>query len=225
MPGGPATGSDGSAREAAEAVARHSYGRLVARLAARTRDVAGAEDALSTAFVAALVDWPANGVPRSPEAWLLSVARRKWIDAARRRRCAEEAARQLRLAAEERAAEAGGPPDERRALTFVCAHPAIDPCMRAPLVLQAVLGFDAADIGAAFEVSPAAMSQRLVRAKKRLREAGAPCDVPEGAELAARRDALLEAIEAALKGRRDPAGRAVRSRDSDTAPGRRAVCG
>src|SRR5262245_23264403 len=119
MPGGPAVGSDSHARRAAEAVARRSYRRLVARLAARTRDVAGAEDALSAAFLAALVDWPANGVPRSPEAWLSSVARRKWIDAARRRRRAEEAARHLRLAAEERAADAGRPPEEPRALTFV----------------------------------------------------------------------------------------------------------
>ena len=91
---------DASARGAAETVARRSYGKLVALLAARTRDVAGAEDALSEAFAAALVDWPARGVPRTPEAWLLTVARRKWIDAARRRRSAEDAAGSLRLMAE-----------------------------------------------------------------------------------------------------------------------------
>ncbi len=219
MPGGPAIGSDSQARKAAEAVARRSYRRLVKWLAARTRDVAGAEDALSSAFVAALVDWPANGVPRSPEAWLASVARRKWIDAARRRRRAEEAARELRLAAEERAAAAGGLPEELPALSFVCAHPAIDPCMRAPLVLHTLLGFDAAAIGAAFEVSPRAMSQRLVRAKKRLREAGPPCELPDGTELAARRDALLEALEAALEGRPD------REPDARPAADRRAACG
>ena len=77
--------NDEHAREAAEAVARRSYGKLVAFLAARTRDVAGAEDALSEAFAAALVDWPARGIPSSPEAWLLAVARRKLIDAARQR--------------------------------------------------------------------------------------------------------------------------------------------
>ena len=77
---------DQVACEAAEAVARRSYGKLVAFLAARTRDVAAAEDALSDAFAAALVDWPASGVPDSPEAWLMTVARRKLIDAARRRR-------------------------------------------------------------------------------------------------------------------------------------------
>ena len=79
------------ARAAAEAVARGSYGKLVAYLAARTRDVAAAEDALSDAFAAALADWPESGIPNSPEAWLLAVARRKAIDAARRRRTRREA--------------------------------------------------------------------------------------------------------------------------------------
>ena len=85
--------SDQQAREAAEAVARRSYGKLVAFLAARTRDVAAAEDALSDAFATALVDWPAHGMPASPEAWLMTVARRKLIDADRRRRSGEGAAR------------------------------------------------------------------------------------------------------------------------------------
>src|SRR5262245_56378831 len=78
-----AGGDEGRARAAAETVARHSYGKLVAFLAARTRDVAGAEDALSDAFAAALAEWPARGIPDSPEAWLLAVARRKLVDAAR----------------------------------------------------------------------------------------------------------------------------------------------
>src|SRR6185436_17600001 len=92
---------DADARATAEAVARASYGKLVAYLSARTRDVAGAEDALSDAFAAALADWPANGVPHNPEAWLLTVARRKTIDAARRRRTGEDAAGEIRLIAEE----------------------------------------------------------------------------------------------------------------------------
>src|SRR6516165_9679720 len=83
--------SDEPARVTAEALARRSYGKLIAFLAARTKDVAGAEDALSEAFAAALTDWPARGVPRSPEAWLLTVARRKAIDFARRRRTGETA--------------------------------------------------------------------------------------------------------------------------------------
>jgi RNA polymerase sigma-70 factor (ECF subfamily) len=208
---------DGSARAAAEAVARRSYGRLVALLAARTRDVAAAEDALAEAFAAALVDWPTRGVPDVPEAWLLTVARRKWIDATRRHRSAEDATGHLRLLAEEieaAASEATELPDARLALMFACAHPAIDPGIRAPLVLQTILGFDAAAIGSAFLVSPASMGQRLVRAKRKIREAGIPFQVPERAELAARLDAVLEAIYAAFaEGWSDPAGTDVRRRN------------
>ncbi len=87
--------------ETAEMVARRSYGKLVAFLAARTRDVAGAEDALSDAFAAALIDWPRRGIPGSPEAWLIAVARRKTIDVARRRRSAEHSTGHLRLMAQE----------------------------------------------------------------------------------------------------------------------------
>jgi RNA polymerase sigma-70 factor (ECF subfamily) len=81
-------------------VARRSYGKLVAFLAARTRDVATAEDALSEAFASALADWPRNGCPSNPEAWLLTVARRKMIDVARRRCTGEAATGQLQLLAE-----------------------------------------------------------------------------------------------------------------------------
>ena len=88
---------DEQARSTAEAVARRSYGKLVALLAVRTRDVAAAEDALSEAFAAALADWPLNGCPANPEAWLLTVARRRTIDAARGRRRDEDAAGQLRI--------------------------------------------------------------------------------------------------------------------------------
>src|SRR5258708_17772948 len=93
--------SDQDAGAAAEAVARRSYGKLVAILAARTGDVAGAEDALSEAFAAALVDWPTGGAPKNPEAWLLTVARRRQIDAARRRRSRLDATDHLQLMAEE----------------------------------------------------------------------------------------------------------------------------
>jgi RNA polymerase sigma-70 factor, ECF subfamily len=207
MPETVVRSGDARAHDAAEAVARRSYGRLVALLTARTRDVAGAEDALSSAFAAALVAWPASGVPRNPEAWVLAVARRRWIDAARRRRSAERVAGQLRLMAEELHA-ATEHPDERCALTFVCSHPAIDPGIRAPLILQALFGFDAAAIGSALSVSPAGMSQRLVRTKKRIRKAGLRFEAPGGAELAARREAVREAIEAAFsKVGRPPARR------------------
>jgi RNA polymerase sigma-70 factor (ECF subfamily) len=210
---------NGHARAIAETVARRSYGKLVAYLATRTRDVAGAEDALSDAFAAALADWPARGVPDSPEGWLMAVARRKQIDAVRRRRTGEDAAGHLLLVADELAqleAAAGEAsiPDERLSLMFACAHPAIDPAIRAPLILQTILGFDAATIASAFLVSPATMGQRLVRAKSKIREAGIPFRLPEHTELAVRLDAVLAAIYAAFaEGWSDPAGTQTRRRN------------
>jgi RNA polymerase sigma-70 factor (ECF subfamily) len=204
-------------REAAEKVARRSYGKLVAFLAARTGDVAGAEDALSDAFAAALADWPSSGIPDRPEAWLMTAALRKVIDASRRQRRSENAAAHQRLIAEElnaAAKHAQEIPDDRLALMFACAHPAIEPAIRAPLTLQTVLGFDAATIASAFLVSPAAMSQRLVRAKNKIKQAGIPFRLPERAELRERLDAVLDAIYAAFtEGWSDPAGTEARRRN------------
>jgi RNA polymerase sigma-70 factor, ECF subfamily len=207
--------SDVPARDTAEAVARRGYGKLVAYLAARTRDVAGAEDALADAFAAALTDWPANGIPRNPEGWLITVARRRMIDAVRRRRGAADAADHLRLIAEELAAtEANAMQDDRLRLMFACAHPAIDAAIRAPLILQTILGFDAATIASAFLVSPATMGQRLVRAKSKIREAGIPFHLPERAELNERLAAVLDAIYAAFsEGWSDPLGTETRRRN------------
>ncbi|RWA60727.1 DUF6596 domain-containing protein [Mesorhizobium sp.] len=204
------------ARAAAEAAARQSYGKLVAYLAARMRDVAGAEDALADAFAAALERWPKSGVPEKPEAWLLAVARRRDVDAVRRRLTGEAARDHLRLIAEEAEARMTNEdlPDERLRLMFACAHPAIESSVRAPLILQTVLGFDAATIASAFLVSPATMGQRLVRAKNRIREAGIPFRVPERAELGERLDAVLEAIYATFaEGWSDPAGTETRRRN------------
>ena len=198
-------------------MARRSYGRLVALLAARMRDVESAEDALADAFASALSDWPRSGVPANPEAWLLTVARRKGIDAARRRRTRVEAADHLRLVSEEMEAAAANPgalPDERLPLMFACAHPAIERGIRAPLMLQTILGFDAAVIGSAFLVAPGAMRQRLVRAKNKIRDAGIPFDVPEREELAERLEAVLDAIYATFsEGWSDPAGSEARRRN------------
>lgn len=210
------TAQPDSARAAAEAVARQSYGKLVAFLAARTRDVAGAEDALADAFAAALERWPRDGVPDRPEAWLLAVARRRGVDAVRRRLTREAGQGHLALIAEE--LEAGMAeqeiPDERLRLLFACAHPAIDPAMRAPLMLQTVLGFDAAAIASAFLVAPATMAQRLVRAKSRIRDAGIPFRIPERPELADRLGAVLEAIYATFaEGWLDAAGTEARRRN------------
>lgn len=207
------------ARAAAEAAARQSYGKLVAWLAARTRDVAAAEDALADAFAAALERWPQSGVPEKPEAWLLAVARRRRVDSVRRRLTREAARDHLKLIAEEMEARMTDEdlPDERLRLMFACAHPAIEAGVRAPLILQAVLGFDAATIASAFLVSPATMGQRLVRAKIRIRETGIPFRVPERAELGERLDAVLEAIYAAFaEGWSDPAGTETRARNLAT---------
>jgi RNA polymerase sigma-70 factor (ECF subfamily) len=194
---------------AAVDAARRSYGKLIAFLAARTRDVAGAEDALSEAFAAALVGWPLDGIPNNPEAWLLTVARRKMIDAARQRRSHDGAAEALLLMTElaQHEDDDAAIPDDRLGLMFACAHPAIDVNVRAPLMLQTTLGFDAATIASAFLVAPATMGQRLVRAKTKIRQAGIPFQVPGRADLRQRLDTVLEAIYAAYaEGWADPTG-------------------
>lgn len=167
------------------------------------------------AFAAALADWPQSGIPHAPEAWLLTVARRKLVDAKRRWRAVDEAEPVLERLAGELDDPDGeeGIPDERLRLMFACAHPAIDFGVRAPLILQTVLGFDAAAIASAFLVAPSTMSQRLVRAKSRIRQAGIPFRVPERDELAGRLHAVLEAIYAIYaEGWSDPAGTQARSR-------------
>jgi RNA polymerase sigma-70 factor (ECF subfamily) len=193
-------------RDAVEAAVRRSYGKLLAFLAARTRDLAGAEDALSEAFASALATWPAQGVPRVPEAWLMAVARRKATDAVRRRQTRNAAEDPLRMLAEAAGVMPDAIPDERLRLMFACAHPAIDPKLRAPLILQTVLGFDAVRVAAAFLVAPSAMGQRLVRAKRKIAAAGIPFRVPDPDELAARLEAVLDAIYAVFAaGWTDPA--------------------
>lgn len=196
------------ARAIADQTARASYGRLLAWLASRRGDVAEAEDALSEAFKSALEHWPVSGIPDKPEAWLLTAARRKIIDAARRQQTRRDSEPSLILAADE--AEAAGRdatdfPDERLKLLFVCAHPAIDAAARTPLMLQTVLGLDAERIASAFLVTPATMSQRLVRAKRKIRDAQIPFQLPQSDTLTARLDAVLTAIYAAFNAGYDEA--------------------
>jgi predicted RNA polymerase sigma factor len=204
-----------STHRAIERVARESYGRLVAYLSSHTRDVGSAEDAVSDALVAALETWPRDGVPQSPEAWLLTAARRSFIDLVRHRQVAEASEPTLALLSEEsKDMTLSGFPDERLKLLFVCAHPAIDPAMHTPLMLQSVLGLDAARIAHAFLISPTTMGQRLVRAKTKIRDAGIRFEIPQERDLPQRLDAVLEAIYAAFGiGWDDIAGVDQRGRD------------
>lgn len=202
--------NDGTeARDVAESVARRSYGKLVAFLATRTRDVAAAEDALAEAFATALSSWPRTGCPSNPEAWLLTVARRRMVDLVRNTQRRESAVNDLKLLSDGLAEAASEQklPDQRLALMFAAAHPAIEERIRAPLILQVVLGLSAETIASAFLMAPATMGKRLVRAKEKIKQAGIPFGIPERAQLPTRLDAVLDAIYAAFgAGWEDPIG-------------------
>ncbi len=200
-----------------EEVARGSYGRLVAYLAAGTGDIGAAEDVLADAFVAALRTWPQRGVPDRPESWLVTAARRNLVDAARRRDTARRAmpqvARLLDHHSEPRTASTI--PDVRLQLMFACTHPAVAEAARGPLMLQTVLGLAADRIAAVFLVPPATMGQRLVRAKSKIRIAGVPFSIPGPDELPERVGAVLDAVYAAYTaGWDEPGARVAGSPDT-----------
>lgn len=189
-------------RQVIEQAARTSYGRVVAFLSRRTRDIATAEDITADAFAAALSSWTVTGVPPQPEAWLLTSARNRLADTMRHAnvvakhstKLSHHAARQVR----DLLLDVDDIPDERLHMLFACAHPAIDPAIRTAVMLQAVLGLDAAAIGAAFVLSPSAISQRIFRAKLKIRNAGISFELPSREHLPERLEGVLEAIYAAF---------------------------
>lgn len=186
--------------QAADRAARESYGRLLAILSTRTHDITASEDALGYAFARALDRWPADGIPPRPDAWMLSAARHRKLDAWRHTRVQDKATQTLMLLAgefDEGGTDGATLPDERLRLLFVCAHPAIDASARAPLMLQTMLGIDAAFMAPAFLTSPSALAQRLVRAKARIRAAGVPFEYPQARDLPHRLREVLDGIHEA----------------------------
>ncbi|MBO0610274.1 RNA polymerase sigma factor [Myceligenerans salitolerans] len=206
----------GEARAAADAAARASYGRLLALLAARDGDIARAEDALADAFERALGTWAEDGVPRNPDGWLLTVARNRLRDLYKAASSRDaplpdgggEAGRGAGFAtagtssAPSVTEPAVGPwepdpgeiGDRRLELMFVCAHPAVEAGIRTPLMLQTVLGVEARDIARAFAVPAPTMAQRLVRAKRRIRDARIPFRIPGRDDVPGRLPPVLEAV-------------------------------
>lgn len=180
----------------AEVAARDGYGRLLALLAASSHDLAAAEDALADAFERALRTWPARGVPDSPDAWLLTVARNRLRDEWKSARVQQSVPLDTDwdTMAYIDDIDVDAIPDRRLELMLVCAHPAIDRAIRTPLILNTVLGFTAEQIARAYSVPPPTMATRLVRAKKRIKATGIPFRIPDRADLPPRMAAVLEAV-------------------------------
>jgi len=187
-------------RAKAALIARESYGRLVAILASRTSDIAAAEDVLADAFTKAMEKWPKEGIPQNPEGWLITVATNRMKDIAKSGHSRtyggslEDVYMPLSDGSGLNNLSPDEIPDERLRLMFTCAHPALTSSIHTPLMMQTVLGFEVADIASAYLMPSATLAQRLVRAKRKIKDAGIPFTLPEQADMTPRLTAVLEAV-------------------------------